>query len=123
MVWFDQTTKTKKKKMTDASNDACSSGAVRSTASVSRLGLFQGVPEEADKAGCKVELAQNYRYYGPIIGIYAVSKTKPCGPSLDGSRCLTQVTRRPRRRRQPLVSGTFFFRCRLLPLFVNQPPP
>lgn len=51
----------KKKKMTDASNDACSSGAVRSTASVSRLGLFQGVPEEADKAGCKVELAQNYR--------------------------------------------------------------
>ncbi|KAI6504183.1 hypothetical protein MCOR11_000229 [Pyricularia oryzae] len=46
--------------MTDASNDACSSGAVRSTASVSRLGLFQGVPEAADKAGCKVELAQNY---------------------------------------------------------------
>ncbi|KAI7918764.1 hypothetical protein M0657_007456 [Pyricularia oryzae] len=51
--------------MTDASNDACSSGAVRSTASVSRLGLFQGVPEEADKAGCKVELAQNYQRSRP----------------------------------------------------------
>ncbi|TLD12339.1 uncharacterized protein PgNI_04953 [Pyricularia grisea] len=45
--------------MTDACNDACSSGAVRSTASLVSVRFVQGVPE-ADKAECKVELAQNY---------------------------------------------------------------
>ncbi|QBZ55313.1 hypothetical protein PoMZ_00209 [Pyricularia oryzae] len=142
--------------MTDASNDACSSGAVRSTASVSRLGLFQGVPEEADKAGCKVELAQNYQRSRPyhkdkLSGLrlgFVFFWARLAGLADDffprvlwaDHRDLCSIKNKavwPKPGRFPLPNPSdeaakataattsfwdLFFRCRLLPLFVNQPP-